>query len=97
MPVSVVPLVGHIVDEDNKEEDRDPLHIMYQIMFEDHNLRERTIINPQSILKMRIERKESASNELRFRAQSSKLPILLILGKKFRLDWCGEQLGKVGH
>lgn len=63
--LSPLPPLEHIVDEDEQEEDEVLLsHHTYQYVFEDHNHGEEKIINLQSVLRMRLERKELAWSEL---------------------------------
>lgn len=56
----------HIVDEDEEEEDITPCLISYKAIFEDHGCGDGAVLNPRSILRMRVEKKEAAWSELRF-------------------------------
>lgn len=64
MLVNALPPFEHIINE-NEEEKGVPLwRHTYQTVFEDFNHGEATIINPPSVLRVRLERKEAAWGKL---------------------------------
>lgn len=58
-------------EEEHGEKDRILLsHHTYQIVLEDHGHGEGTIMNPRTILRMRVKRKEVAWLELQFESKA---------------------------
>lgn len=60
--------------DDNDQEDNTPsISFMQQTVFMDHNQREGVVINPSSILSMRIQRNEAAWTDQRFDSKAQSI------------------------